>query len=113
MACAASIGCLLVKNGYFKNATQKEPCKLLDPPFDPNVQQGGLWPQLTMKMRCDRMHDVTKEQVRNREYHCSPSARKRIHCANKGELKYLCNNTVAITRMCYGRLLMLAWNRYF
>ena len=34
---------------------------MLDPPFDPHVQQGGLWPQLTMKMRNDSIEALGGE----------------------------------------------------
>jgi hypothetical protein len=82
-ACAASIGCLLVKNGCL--SSQRMPSKWVELPFDPDTMTDDHnWPKLTQRLRCDRMHGQDFERTRNVDGHCSQSAAKRPKCGNKG-----------------------------
>ena len=60
----ASVGVMVVKAGAKK--TQKlTPFKVMSPPFAEDVLVDGFYPQMSMRLRCDRMHDPTYESVRN------------------------------------------------
>ena len=60
----ASVGVMVVKAGAKK--TQKlTPFKVMSPPFAEGVLVDGFYPQMSMRLRCDRKHDSTYESVRN------------------------------------------------
>ena len=60
----ASVGVMVAKAGAKK--TQKlTPFKAMSPPFAEDVLVDGFYPQMSMRIRCDRMHDCTYESVRN------------------------------------------------
>ena len=60
----ASVGVMVIKAGAKK--TQKlTPFKVMSPPFEEDVLVDGFYPQMSMRLRCDRMHDATYESVRN------------------------------------------------
>jgi hypothetical protein len=60
----ASVGVMVVKAGAKK--TQKlTPFKVMSPPFAEGVLVDGFYPQMSMRLRCDRLHDPTYESVRN------------------------------------------------
>ena len=55
---------MVVKAGPKK--TQKlKPFKVMSPPFEADVLVDGFYPQMSMRLRCDRSHDSTYESVRN------------------------------------------------
>ena len=59
----ASVGVMAVKAGAKK--TQKlTPFKVMSPPFGEDVLVDGFYPQMSMRIRCDRMHNATYESVR-------------------------------------------------
>ena len=59
---AASIDVMVVKAGAKK--TQKlTPFKVMSPPFEEVVLVDGFYPQMSMRIRCDRLHDPTYESV--------------------------------------------------
>ena len=61
---ASSVGVMVVKAGPKK--TQKlKPFKVMSPPFEEDVLVDGFYPQMSMRIRCDRMHGCTYESVRN------------------------------------------------
>ena len=61
---AASVGVIVVKAGPKK--TQKlKPFKVMSPPFEEDVLVDGFYPQMSMRIRCDRKHDSTYESVYN------------------------------------------------
>ena len=60
----ASVGVMVVKAGAKK--TQKlTPFKVMSPPFEEDVLVDGFYPQMSMRLRCDRLHDPTYDSVRN------------------------------------------------
>ena len=61
---ASSVGVMVVKAGPKK--TQKlKPFKVMSPPFEEDVLVDGFYPQMSMRIRCDRKHDSTYESVYN------------------------------------------------
>ena len=60
----ASVGVMVVKSGA-KKKQKLTPIKVMSPPFAENVLVGGFYPQMSMRLRCDRGHDSTYESVRN------------------------------------------------
>ena len=60
---ASSVGVMVIKAGPKK--TQKlKPFKFMSPPFEADVEVDGFYPQMSMRLRCDRMHDSTYERIR-------------------------------------------------
>ena len=60
----ASVDVMVVKAGAKK--TQKlTPFKVMSPPFKEDVLVDDFYPQMSMRLRCDRLHDPTYESVRN------------------------------------------------
>jgi hypothetical protein len=60
----ASVGVMVVKAGPKK--TQKlKPFKVMSPPFEEDVLVDGFYPQMSMRIRCDRSHDSTYDSVYN------------------------------------------------
>ena len=60
----ASVGVIVVEAGAKK--TQKlTPFKVMSPPSKEDVLVDGFYPQMSMRLRCDRLHDPTYESVRN------------------------------------------------
>ena len=60
----ASVGVMIVKGGP-KKPQKLTPFKVMFPPFAEGVLVGGFYPQISMRLRCDRLHDPTYESVRN------------------------------------------------
>ena len=60
----ASVGVMVVKAGA-KKKQKLTPFKVMSPPFVENVLVDGFYPQMSMRLRCDRLHDPTYESVRN------------------------------------------------
>ena len=60
----SSVGVMVVKAGA-KKKQKLTPFKVMSPPFVKNVLVDGLYPQMSMRLRCDRSHDSTYESVRN------------------------------------------------
>ena len=61
---SSSVGVMVVKAGPKK--TQKlTPFKVMSPPFEEGVLVDGFYPQMSMRLRCDRKHNATYESVRN------------------------------------------------
>ena len=55
---------MVIKAGPKK--TQKlKPFKVMSPPFEEDVKVDGFYPQMSMRIRCDRKHDSTYESVYN------------------------------------------------
>ena len=61
---ASSVGVMVVKAGP-KKAQKLKPLKVMSPPFEADVLVDGFYPQMSMRLRCDRSHDSTYESVRN------------------------------------------------
>ena len=61
---AASVGVMVIKAGA-KKTQRLTPFKVMSPPFEEDVKVDGFYPQMSMRLRCDRMHDPTYESVRN------------------------------------------------
>ena len=60
----ASVGVMMVKAGPKK--TQKmTPFKAMSQPFGEDVLVDGVYPQMPIRLRCDRLHDPIYESVRN------------------------------------------------
>ena len=58
----ASVGVMVVKADAKK--TQKlTPFKVMSPPFEEVVLVDGFYPQMSMRLRCDRKHAATYESV--------------------------------------------------
>ena len=55
---------MVVKAGA-KEAQKLAPSKAMSPPFKGDVLVDGFYPQMSMRLRCDRLHDPTYESVRN------------------------------------------------
>ena len=60
----ASVGVMVVKAGA-KKTQRLTPFKVMSPPFAEDVKVDGFYPQMSMRLRCDRKHDSTYESVRN------------------------------------------------
>ena len=61
---ASSVGVMVVKAGPKK--TQKlKPFKVMSPPFEEDVLVDGFYPQMSMRIRCDRSHDSIYDSVYN------------------------------------------------
>ena len=60
----ASVGAMVVKAGA-KKTQNLTPSKVMSPPFEGGVQVDGFYPQMSVRLRCDRKHDSTYESVRN------------------------------------------------
>ena len=61
---ALSVGVMVIKAGPKK--TQKlKPFKVMSPPFEEDVLVDGFYPQMSMRIRCDRKHDSRYESVYN------------------------------------------------
>ena len=61
---ASSVGVMVVKAGP-KKAQKLKPLKVMSPPFEADVLVDGFYPQMSMRLRCDRSHDSTYESVYN------------------------------------------------
>ena len=61
---ASSVGVMVVKSGP-KRTQKLKPFKVMSPPFEEGVLVDGFYPQMSMRIRCDRMHGSTYESVRN------------------------------------------------
>ena len=48
-----------------KKPQKLKPFKVMSPPFEEDVLVDGFYPQMSMRLRCDRSHDSTYESVRN------------------------------------------------
>ena len=59
----ASVGVMVVKAGP-KKPQKLKPFKVMSPPFE-DVLVDGFYPQMSMRLRCDRSHDSTYESVCN------------------------------------------------
>ena len=61
---ASSVGVMVVKSGPKK--TQKlKPFKVMSPPFEEDVLVDGFYPQMSMRIRCDRSHNSIYDSVYN------------------------------------------------
>ena len=60
----ASVGVMVVKAGP-KKSQKLKPFKVMSPPFEEDVLVDGFYPQMSMRLRCDRSHNLTYESVRN------------------------------------------------
>jgi len=97
--CAASMGGLMKKNGA--RSSQKKPCEIVNPPFDPTQRLGnGKYPQLTLRMACDRRHNSDYEHVRNVTSHCVSTQHKRPNVTNKGMQQLCCRCVVTVVNRC-------------
>ena len=61
---ASSVGVMVIKAGP-KKAQKLKPFKVMSPPFEEDVLVDGFYPQMSMRIRFDRMHHGTYESVRN------------------------------------------------
>ena len=60
----ASIGVMVAKAGAER--TQKlTPSKAMPPPLGAGTPVGGFYPQMSMRLRCGRLHGGTYESARN------------------------------------------------
>jgi hypothetical protein len=97
--CAASMGGLMKKNGA--RSSQKKPCEIANPPFDPTQRLGNSkYPQLTLRMACDRRHNSDYEHVRNVTSHCVSTQHKRPNVTNKGMQQLCCRWVVMVVNRC-------------
>lgn len=94
--CAASLGGLLKKNGA--RSSQKKPCQLVNPPFDPDVCVDGHWPQLTQRMACDHRHDPEYEEGHKVSVRRTAKTPQQRNKTTMGES--ICNSVVAVFYNC-------------
>jgi hypothetical protein len=55
---------MVVKAGP-KKPQKLKPFKVMSPPLEEDVLVDGFYPQMSMRLRCDRSHGSTYESVRN------------------------------------------------